>query len=1577
SQLGQGASDGAPQSLQERTKSAPLAVSGAPASHSRQSTPSASTSRRRRAQDGFDHRLPQPSPLAVRQRFELDDGPDRTKGRPGKSSAPPEVRWDFGRHSQHLGLQRVDNQTDARCHFDQSVDLALGAFSGRGQEGEVVGVAKHAQARFLRRPHQQDRLLRSRSGSNGAADVGILRLALGSKCANEDTRELTLHAGVRQSAIIAPWLLLWWSVELVARSRKSQGRSDRRPSTLTRVTEAQPSVLFTDAEATQPTPPQKLPPPPPAHSFDRPAPPPLTAASSSAAKAAGASARPPMPALLPPAPPIQPSDRPAAVTSVTAAARCADRLAKPSSAAAAVVAFRTSVMSAAISARASAAASATGRGTTWNCKRNISTIAHRRLRSGAAAATGCQVQRAAAARVHEGAPAAAGAAEVPAVAARSTGHDAQSRFGRQVERAGQLNAAATTDGENSDGGDGLSRLSRSEQRWRSSRAQRNDSPAIERLKLRTLAGSRLRKSEARNTRCPAPAVKFHTAPHPFGSDDGHSCTAKQTPPCSTAPDAFRRPDFMRQLCRLSDSPNTDTQWLRVSLSSSSSAGLYCTLTGVEGQAACDQTGLRLSSCTSTGMHFIAASSSMSTGIVPEDEGPLAHDAPLAQNGIAQAMKLTNDVISVNRLTLRQEVEWPYKDKDKDSLAAAVTFAFPTPTGSFTITSDASSFALCASKFFVTVSADSNPNRKRPASDDPSTATAKLKNRRLTDDAVPCIFPNVASYLSKAVPEERQTVCTSAESRRENDIQRCEVEAEELLQKDVISDFHAIVSYDLPDHLRCFFKVISESSVTFFTTRMSGAGNLEIATSLNVGQELLFEVTVGGDKQASFAGDLVADGSLKTFAQLENILARLKNVRLEDCRHGYEEHLLLAQEAVTKAITDLSAKIEVKSDQELDTSIEEAAFAKLNFLVEQLSFSNFRDLHKLHEQELGQPARIAFQLNTRSLNPTNLEKTNVQHAASIFSESTVEAAKFYNFSSGLLALILNMWTIWNVKTTRKAKEKRLPDAAPLVPNDHRLDKLRQFAAFFQRWEDSKLPGLTAPTFLAVKSCCLTLADLSEHLFSRCEGHAAFSRPPDDQGHSPFSIFTGEQPLVPAVTTDDADQRQLSTQLHDLFFPYRLPRTRQQPVHIPPELESCEFMWLRVDRVKQPLEVLVQLLSLSPVWSQAACPSTPVSVQYKPADELLLNDTLSHCVSVLGESESLQSCLMKSGRRNASGAVLQGGVCFAVQLWPSSEPNGCGAVWNFTAGAGHRVFLASDFPKRLPASVRSFSRSIAAGSVSSFSVPLTGCYAIAAQSGSGGSVSSPPSGFSPSVGGSGVQLSGKFQLAANAALSVAAGGSGGNGRDFSGAGGGGGSFVYSSGGGTLYLAAGGGGGATAGVDELTLVGNHSLLGSSGQPSSQSGTNAVKHSDADSGGGSGGTGGNGGTHDAGSKNYNGGCGAGWLGKSVSASGSGSDGRHGGGLSEGWIGGAGGSSAGIGGRAEAPAASAAEEEAAVLEVYWPHCCGGGGYSGGGAGLSKLWAGGGGGSFCGGVGCVASASVNSTDGWASVTLVSVEGCVV
>uniref|UniRef100_A0A1I8G123 Reverse transcriptase domain-containing protein n=1 Tax=Macrostomum lignano TaxID=282301 RepID=A0A1I8G123_9PLAT len=53
---------------------------------------------------------------------------------------------DVARHAEHNGLLRAD----ARCSANQLVQLALGALYGRGQQGEVIGVAKHAEP-FLRR----------------------------------------------------------------------------------------------------------------------------------------------------------------------------------------------------------------------------------------------------------------------------------------------------------------------------------------------------------------------------------------------------------------------------------------------------------------------------------------------------------------------------------------------------------------------------------------------------------------------------------------------------------------------------------------------------------------------------------------------------------------------------------------------------------------------------------------------------------------------------------------------------------------------------------------------------------------------------------------------------------------------------------------------------------------------------------------------------------------------------------------------------------------------------------------------------------------------------------------------------------------------------------------------------------------------------------------------------------------------------------------------------------------------------------------------------------------------------------
>uniref|UniRef100_A0A1I8HFI6 Alpha/beta hydrolase n=1 Tax=Macrostomum lignano TaxID=282301 RepID=A0A1I8HFI6_9PLAT len=72
------------------------------------------------ALDGFDHHLPQPSTLlVVGQRFGLEDGSDRTKGRPGKSSAPPEVLF-------HVGHQTAEDEPLAACELWSSARLRRG-----------------------------------------------------------------------------------------------------------------------------------------------------------------------------------------------------------------------------------------------------------------------------------------------------------------------------------------------------------------------------------------------------------------------------------------------------------------------------------------------------------------------------------------------------------------------------------------------------------------------------------------------------------------------------------------------------------------------------------------------------------------------------------------------------------------------------------------------------------------------------------------------------------------------------------------------------------------------------------------------------------------------------------------------------------------------------------------------------------------------------------------------------------------------------------------------------------------------------------------------------------------------------------------------------------------------------------------------------------------------------------------------------------------------------------------------------------------------------------------------------------
>ena len=81
-------------------------------------------------------------------------------------------------------------------------------------------------------------------------------------------------------------------------------------------------------------------------------------------------------------------------------------------------------------------------------------------------------------------------------------------------------------------------------------------------------------------------------------------------------------------------------------------------------------------------------------------------------------------------------------------------------------------------------------------------------------------------------------------------------------------------------------------------------------------------------------------------------------------------------------------------------------------------------------------------------------------------------------------------------------------------------------------------------------------------------------PDEDGTSAFSRVTGEQPLVPHILPANFSLTQLAIELHKLPFNLKLTRKAQRDVHLPEVLKNCSHVWLRIDRIRRPLEAPYQ-------------------------------------------------------------------------------------------------------------------------------------------------------------------------------------------------------------------------------------------------------------------------------------------------------------------------------------------------------------------------------------------------------------------
>ena len=75
---------------------------------------------------------------------------------------------------------------------------------------------------------------------------------------------------------------------------------------------------------------------------------------------------------------------------------------------------------------------------------------------------------------------------------------------------------------------------------------------------------------------------------------------------------------------------------------------------------------------------------------------------------------------------------------------------------------------------------------------------------------------------------------------------------------------------------------------------------------------------------------------------------------------------------------------------------------------------------------------------------------------------------------------------------------------------------------------------------------------------------------EDGRSCYSNVFGEQPIIPNVLPSNFDMKELSMELHKLYHHYTTTRQRQQKTFLPDQLQKCDFVWVRLDRVKKSLE-----------------------------------------------------------------------------------------------------------------------------------------------------------------------------------------------------------------------------------------------------------------------------------------------------------------------------------------------------------------------------------------------------------------------
>ncbi len=163
-------------------------------------------------------------------------------------------------------------------------------------------------------------------------------------------------------------------------------------------------------------------------------------------------------------------------------------------------------------------------------------------------------------------------------------------------------------------------------------------------------------------------------------------------------------------------------------------------------------------------------------------------------------------------------------------------------------------------------------------------------------------------------------------------------------------------------------------------------------------------------------------------------------------------------------------------------------------------ASFFHLEDLYSIEMGKPVKMAYKLSDKVLHPTNIEKTNVQLADSLFHESTIAALRFYaneknipgfNDTADFLQVVRNWWNILNVKNPLLGTKKRSEKMKPVTEMDQKsLDYLSVFGRWLEHWKSNSRAKnvktcLTEETFLATIQTTKATVEIAKYLLGKEE------------------------------------------------------------------------------------------------------------------------------------------------------------------------------------------------------------------------------------------------------------------------------------------------------------------------------------------------------------------------------------------------------------------------------------------------------------------------------------------------------------